>query len=273
MSNPDLSGAGSFDEESFVLRHKNEALNMFEHLDHLLKTRCSFDLSLDIGGGYGDHLPFLFDRVVSVFSVDVIDYLSDPAFCPRAVQSRSEKYGGKLNLEAVSFHRCDARKLFYRDEMFDFVFSLNAFEHIPNPVPALSEALRVARKGAPIYLQFDPIWNSPAGHHLPHLGFEPWAHLLLNKSEFCREIIVRGGNGADVSVFEGAMNKRPFSFYKKLFFEDFADFFQVLSFATWSTSPEEEAATMHPNFMRCLALGYSQEELITRGVQFVGLKI
>ncbi|GJE55557.1 class I SAM-dependent methyltransferase [Methylobacterium thuringiense] len=272
MSDNDTAVMQVFDDKDFLLRHKTEAHNMFDLIDFILGRHDHYAFALDIGGGYGDHLPFLMDRIKNVIAIDIINYLDDEQFNPRERASRSEAHGGHLDLSKVDFHYCDAQRLHYRDSLFDLVFSINAFEHIPNPLLALSEAVRVARKGAPIYLQFDPIWNSPWGHHLPHLNFEPWAHLLTSAEEFCALVLELGGTQTDIHIFETAMNRKPFSYYKRLFLEDYKDQFLTSSFASWSTDPHDEPATRHPNFERCRAIGYGVEELVTRGVQFVGVK-
>ncbi|AWI90068.1 hypothetical protein C0214_18465 [Methylobacterium sp. DM1] len=263
---------GIFDEASFVQRHKVEAHNMFELLDHILGSQVSFDFALDIGGGYGDHLPFVQDRIGAIIAADIIEYSNDENFSLKDIARRSEKYGGRFDLSKVDFHTCDAQKLYYKDEIFDFVFSINAFEHIPNPLLALAEARRVARTGAPIYIQFDPIWNSPWGHHLPHLNFEPWTHLLLNDEDFSDLILKKGGTENDILIFKTAMSRKSFSYYRRIFLEDFRNMFVNPSFVYWSNDPSDEPATNHPNFNLCRAKGYNIEELIVRGVQFVGVK-
>lgn len=272
MPEQDKSSENTFDEAGFVQRHKTEAHSMFELVDHFVGRHDHYDLALDVGGGYGDHLPFIADRFNTIFAADVINYLNDNRFSPRDVARRSERFGGHMNLDRISFHQCDAQRMFYRDEIFDFVFSINAFEHIPNPLLALSEIIRVARKGSPVYIQFDPIWNSPWGHHLPHLNFEPWAHLLVGEQEFHSLIRKQGGTDVDISIFKTAMNRRPFSYYKRLFLEDFQYQFSKPSFVYWSLDPAEEPASQHENFNRCRDQGYEADELVVRGVQFFGLK-
>ena len=273
MSNTTEQAISKFDEKEFVQRHKFEAHNMFELVEHMLGHRVSFNFALDVGGGYGDHLPFVQDRISTIIAADIIQYLSDKDFSPQDVASRSAKYGGHLDLNKVSFHYCDAQQLIYRNDLFDFVFSINAFEHIPNPLLAFSEILRVARAGAPIYIQFDPIWNSPWGHHLPHLRLEPWDHLLHDEIEFSKLILQRGGTDNDISIYKNAMSRKSFSYYRRIFQEDFLGKFSKQSFVSWSSDPADEPATLHPNFQRCIAKGYDVEELVTRGVQFFGIKI
>lgn len=54
------------------------------------------------------------------------------------------------------FRLGDIEALPYDDHQFDVVTGLNAFQYAANPVEALKEARRVARKGAPVVVQ---IWG------------------------------------------------------------------------------------------------------------------
>ncbi len=51
------------------------------------------------------------------------------------------------------------------DSSFDFIFSFNAFEHIPDPALAFNEMLRILRPGGFIWLDFNPLYASPLGLH------------------------------------------------------------------------------------------------------------
>lgn len=48
---------------------------------------------------------------------------------------------------------------------YDFIFSFNAFEHIPDPALAMNEMVRVLRPGGFIWLDFNPLYASPLGLH------------------------------------------------------------------------------------------------------------
>lgn len=51
------------------------------------------------------------------------------------------------------------------DSSQDFIFSFNAFEHIPNPALAMTEMVRILRPGGFIWLDFNPLYASPLGLH------------------------------------------------------------------------------------------------------------
>lgn len=48
---------------------------------------------------------------------------------------------------------------------YDFIFSFNAFEHIPDPALAINEMVRILRPGGFIWLDFNPLYASPLGLH------------------------------------------------------------------------------------------------------------
>lgn len=48
---------------------------------------------------------------------------------------------------------------------YDFIFSFNAFEHIPDPALALDEMIRILRPGGFIWIDFNPLFASPLGLH------------------------------------------------------------------------------------------------------------
>lgn len=51
------------------------------------------------------------------------------------------------------------------DSSYDFIFSFNAFEHIPDPKLAMDEMARILRPGGIIWLDFNPLYASPLGLH------------------------------------------------------------------------------------------------------------
>ncbi|MCP4681814.1 MAG: class I SAM-dependent methyltransferase [Desulfobacterales bacterium] len=92
--------------------------------------------------------------------------------------------------EEVPFFKMDAAQLGFKDESFDIVFSLAAFEHFNEPDLVLKEATRVVRTGGYIYLHFGPLYMSHFGLHayrsitVPYCQFLFQEELLMN---FCIE--------------------------------------------------------------------------------------
>jgi SAM-dependent methyltransferase len=73
-------------------------------------------------------------------------------YSKKAVDIGKSIYGEEINLI-----QGDARQLPIINSSYDFIFSINVLEHVPEPEYALDEMLRVARKEAFIYL--DPAYN------------------------------------------------------------------------------------------------------------------
>jgi ubiquinone/menaquinone biosynthesis C-methylase UbiE/uncharacterized protein YbaR (Trm112 family) len=73
-----------------------------------------------------------------------------------------------VEVDSCIFHNttvvADAHKLPFRDDMFDAVVSFNTFEHLPNPVKAARELLRVLKPGGKLRVQtafLQPLHREP----------------------------------------------------------------------------------------------------------------
>ncbi|MFO0960137.1 MAG: class I SAM-dependent methyltransferase [Isosphaeraceae bacterium] len=64
--------------------------------------------------------------------------------------------------------RADALKLsaIFGPSRFDVVYGLSIVEHIPSPAVFLDEVYTVLRPGGLAYLEGNPLWSSPHGHHV-----------------------------------------------------------------------------------------------------------
>jgi ubiquinone/menaquinone biosynthesis C-methylase UbiE len=91
-----------------------------------------------------------------------------------------------INMSAMDMH--------FEDNTFDFVFSLNAFEHIPDPAIAIKELHRVLKPGGEGYIQFHPLYYSDDGSHLHACALldKPWVHLLYDRDQI-RKMIIEAG--------------------------------------------------------------------------------
>jgi ubiquinone/menaquinone biosynthesis C-methylase UbiE len=116
-----------------------------------------------------------------------------------------------------TFFTMDAQQLLFRDRLFDFVFSLNAFEHIPNPGRALQELSRVLKPGGCVFLQFSPIYFSDMGHHLFGLTDTPWVHLLYERPEIKRMILDSGKVPNEVDNILDSLNGYSVQQYLEVF--------------------------------------------------------
>jgi SAM-dependent methyltransferase len=63
----------------------------------------------------------------------------------------------------------------------DFIFSFNAFEHIPDPALVMNEMVRILRPGGFIWLDFNPLYACPLGLHA--FSFKmPYPQFLFDES-------------------------------------------------------------------------------------------
>ncbi len=113
-----------------------------------------------------------------------------------------------MRLTAAPFSTMNAEELLLRDELFDFVFSLNAFEHIPHPDRALGEIRRTLRPRGEAFIAFSPLYYSDRGHHLHTNALLdlPWVHLLHSREEIKRMIADRGKPTNEVDAILDSLN-------------------------------------------------------------------
>jgi FkbM family methyltransferase len=162
--------------------------------------------ALDVGGAGGLHAGLLAKRVKRIYCADVVDHQTEyNSEFPRLLKEKFARNGFELPLDRIEFNTTSAMDLIYRDALFNFVCSFNAFEHIPDPAIALSEIARVLKPGGYVYLTFDPIWTADTGNHFFHRVDEPWAHLVLKDEGFVSEMIKNGANDWEVDEYKYAM--------------------------------------------------------------------
>ncbi|MEM7808879.1 MAG: class I SAM-dependent methyltransferase [Planctomycetota bacterium] len=126
---------------------------------------------LEVGGGLGDTAWVLAEQGRSMTSLDLRQEI-----CQGARQAGVEGILG------------DALDLPFDDNAFDAAYSIDAFEHIPDPGKALAEMIRVVRPGGTVHLSFGPLYNSPWGLHAYREIGVPHCQHLWSKSQFSRHI-------------------------------------------------------------------------------------
>lgn len=72
----------------------------------------------------------------------------------------------------------------FPDDHFDAVYSWSVFEHVREVAVELRKLHRVLRPDGYLFLQIEPLYLSPFGCHLRRLIDQPWAHLLIERSEY-----------------------------------------------------------------------------------------
>jgi len=252
-----------YSEADDLAHHKEEVdrmLGMMSAVEQALNPRS---LVLDVGGGAGMHSAMLAPLVRKVICTDFSD--QNARFGGEFVKLLHEKFsrnGYGFPLASFEFHAGDATDLIYRDDSFDVVVSFNAMEHIPDPALALSEMIRVTRPGGLIYLTFDPIWTCDSGSHFQHRVSDPWRHLL--DDDFASAILRNGGSEDEANEFRFAMNRRRLDEYQAAFDRTRTQVDYLLEYE-WSGCVNQSHPD-HPNFKLCIEAGYSENELLTRGM-------
>jgi SAM-dependent methyltransferase len=230
-------------------------------------------LALEVGGSGG-----LLGGIVSastrrVICTDIVDtQVQHGGEFGKLLKEKFHRNGYDLDLGSVEFQVVDAQHLPYRDEHFDLVFSQNALEHIPDPLVAVREALRVLKHGGFFYATFDPVWTADSGSHFIELLGEPWLHLLLSDDEACSRMTANGAADWQLSSYRRDMNRLPAWYYR--------DSLPPLLRASASRSEIDEwrgciqaAHADHAN--RTLAarrLGCATEDLLIRGFRILAIK-
>jgi ubiquinone/menaquinone biosynthesis C-methylase UbiE len=234
VGNPEAA----FDERNLFIVQVSPYLSsdsVFAEALHWLQSRESPKI-LDIGAGQGWSTALLAAKSGgTAYAVDLIDY-SDmrpvASFRNELLQrmSRHESFARSrkvfepgLSMSDVirrcHFYTMDATDLLFKNDSFDFVHSLNSFEHINDPEAALNEIFRVLHPGGMAYLQFMPLYFSDAGSHLNSQGLTdmPWAQLLLDRAEIKRLVGKAGKPTQEIDGILDSLNGRTASYFGALF--------------------------------------------------------
>ncbi len=111
---------------------------------------------LDIGAGHGENL-FLCD-----------EYEFDSA---TGVDHSAERFYSHTNRLSVSlknritFIEGDLLRMSLPAESYDFIISINSFEHFANPKIVIDESYKILRPNGYFYIDFGPLFRSPFGAH------------------------------------------------------------------------------------------------------------
>lgn len=129
--------------------------------------------------------------------------------------------------EAPSYERrqMDAGEMTFADASFDFVYSVDVFEHLPEPARVLDETIRVLRPGGAAIISLLPYTAEAGPHDLrthggPRHGLAYWAHLRAkHRADVQPSVYVNGMSaGAWVTLVETKMpgasfeRSRPYNY-------------------------------------------------------------
>lgn len=230
-------------------------------------------LALEIGGSGG-----LLGGIVSgiagrVICTDIIDtQLQYGGQFAKLLKEKFERNGRDLNFQKIEFHVADAQHLIYRDNQFDFVFTQNALEHIPDPLAAIREALRVLKPGGILYASFDPVWTADSGSHFLNFVKEPWSHILLTDDEFCEQMRKGGAQDWDLASYRTDMNRLPSFFYSQQIPLLLGSCAAKFKFEDWRGCTDNSFAHHKNRTKAANKLNCDPDDLLIRGYRFVAFK-
>lgn len=227
--------------------------------------------ALELGGEGGMLAGMMAVHVAHLIGTDIVD--SQSAYQGRMLALLKRKFrrnGEQLPLDKVEFLKADAQNLPFRDDWFDFCFSQNAFEHIPDPESALREAVRVTRSGGLIYLMFDPLWTADSGSHFLHFLSGPWEHLIKTDREIARQMSDSGASMAEIDSYLTQMNRRSVAYYREMFTRVTDELkVKVHIWHEWSGCVDPSFVN-HPNLATAAAAHrLSPDDLLVRGLRFL----
>lgn len=267
-----MDNQGYSEEADFA--EKERVLADIEHWLPVGNHKTGEVRALEIGGA-GALLSGLFaSRQGHVICTDVADWNSQ--YSGEFLKLVSEKFQRNhraFDISKLQLLMADAQDLCFRDGYFDVVFSLNAFEHIPDPLVALAEAIRVTRSGGLIYISFDPVWTADSGSHFLHRISEPWAHLLTSDREMATIMSTNGASSDEIDSYFHHMNRLGAAFYRDNFPEVIAQCgAKIIHQQSWSGVVEPDH--LHHENLATAAhrMEAPVEDLLVRGFQFVMIK-
>lgn len=263
-----MTSIKDYDRKADFIFHQNE----FNSCLDIIRRHCDLkdNLVLDVGSGTGLHTGFLVNSECKhVFGVDLLDYeeLWGGSFKKQLIGLYDE-CGVNFDPGRCQFIKMNAENLLFRDSLFDFVISINAFEHISDPQKALEEVHRVLKPGCYAFIQFDPVYYCDTGGHMFDFVSEPWGHLLHPEPEYVEMLEKAKAPKEIISDFKYGINKKPKKYFTDLFSGAIQKgmFKKIISYE-WS-------GVVKPEHMDCsnfkeLSHKYSKEDLLFRGMNIL----
>jgi ubiquinone/menaquinone biosynthesis C-methylase UbiE len=253
--------------------HKEEFFKTYEIICPY--TTLNDKMVLNLCSGTGLHTGFLVRNGARVIGTDILDYetLWGGNFKGKLLEifrDNNEPFDGSK----CQFIRMNAENLLFRDDLFDFVYCINAFEHIQDPSNALLEIWRVLKPGGYAFIQFDPLYYCDTGSHMFDFFPEPWGHLVYSEDEYIQKIRSAHCPEEMIQDFRSGLNKKRRRYFIKLFSiftDDKLQIFEKKASYEWSGVSNPEFMK-HNNFERLQKI-YLKEDLLFRGMNILLKKI
>ncbi len=88
------------------------------------------------------------------------------------------------HFSGVTMLQMSASDMYFKDGMFDLMFSNAVFEHVPDAANVLKEMYRTMAPGGSAYIHWNPFTSLEMGGHDIGIPFYfPWAHLRLDRAQ------------------------------------------------------------------------------------------
>jgi len=109
-----------------------------------------------------------------------------------AVDIDTSRTDPRARAAGVEVREMDATRLAFADGTFDFVYSFNAFEHLPDPAATFAELARVLKPGGRFLLSFTGLRWSPHGAHMYKVIGIPYITVLFDRATIDGYLAARG---------------------------------------------------------------------------------
>jgi ubiquinone/menaquinone biosynthesis C-methylase UbiE len=206
-----------YDKIEDFFHHQNE----FNKCLNIINKYCGLEnkLVLDLCSGTGLHIGFLVNTNCKyVIGIDLLDYgMFWGKDCKLKLLKSYNQFGVNFDKNKCQVITMNAEVLSFKDDLFDFVFCLNAFEHISDPPKALYEIWRVLKPEGFAFVQFDPIYFCDTRSHMFDFLPEPWVHLMCSEEEYVSKLINAGTPDDIINDFRYCLNKKPKDYFFDLF--------------------------------------------------------
>jgi SAM-dependent methyltransferase len=133
-----------------------------------------------------------------------------------AVDIDTSRTDPRARAAGVDVREMDATQLVFEDGAFDFVYSFNAFEHLPDPAATFAELARVIRPGGRCFVSFTGLRWSPQGAHMYKVIGIPYITVLFDRATIDAYLASRGRptdfpwvNEYGIEQFRAVLHGRP----------------------------------------------------------------